>query len=98
MFVSPRYRPLGLAAALVARMLSDLRDEEGVTRVYGWVDTRNREPPVLLRVVFGFTRVETAKHAHLVRRIGWQGGSDQPRFGPLSRMGRHSDPAAAARR
>jgi hypothetical protein len=72
-------------------MLADVRDEGGVSRVYGWVDVRNRESLVLLRVVFGFRRVQTAKRAHLLRRIGWQvRGSEQPDFGPLSRVGRHS--------
>ena len=93
MQVAPPYRQLGVAAALVARMLADLRDEGGVSRVYGWVDDRNRESLVLLRVVFGFRRVQSAKRAHLLRRIGWQvRGSEQPDFGPLSRVGRHSQP------
>lgn len=91
MQVAPPYRQLGVAATLVARMLADVRDEGGVSRVYGWVDVRNRESLVLLRVVFGFRRVQTAKRAHLLRRIGWQvRGSEQPDFGPLSRVGRHS--------
>jgi GNAT superfamily N-acetyltransferase len=94
----PRYRHLGVAAALVARMLSDLRQDGNVERVYGWVDTRNRESKVLLRMVFGFTGVQTAKRAHLLRRIGWQvRGSDQPRFGPLSEVGRHSQTGDSAR-
>jgi GNAT superfamily N-acetyltransferase len=91
MQVAPPYRQLGVAAALVARMLADVRDEGGVSRIYGWVDVRNRESLVLLRVVFGFRPVQTAKRAHLVRRIGWQvRGSEQPHFGPLSQIGRHS--------
>jgi RimJ/RimL family protein N-acetyltransferase len=88
----PRYRRLGVAAAVVARMLSDLQQDGDIQRVYGWVDTRNRESMVLLRMVFGFTGVQTAKRAHLLRRIGWQvRGSDEPSFGPLSHTGRHSE-------
>jgi CelD/BcsL family acetyltransferase involved in cellulose biosynthesis len=92
MEVIPRYRALGLATPLVGRMLSDLREDKRLARVYGWVDSRNRESLFLLRIVFGFTQVQTAKRAHLLRRIGWQvRGSDQPSFGPLSRTGRHSE-------
>ena len=86
------YRHLGVAAAVVAEMLSDLRADRAVERVYGWVDPRNREQQALLRIVFGFTQVQTVKRALLLRRIGWQvPGSDQPSFGPLSRVGRHSE-------
>ncbi len=92
MEAGPRYRRLGLAAQLVARLLSDLRDGQEASRVYGWVDLRNRESLILLSVVFGFTPVQTVRRAHLLRRIGWQvRGSDQPAFGPLSRVGRHAE-------
>jgi RimJ/RimL family protein N-acetyltransferase len=92
MLVEVPYRRLGVAAAVVAAMLSDLREERTAKRVYGWVDSRNRESQALLRIVFGFTQVQTVKRLHLPR-LGWQvPGSDKPRFGPVSRVGHHSEP------
>ncbi len=86
------YRRMGVAAAVVAAMLSDLHEDRTLKRVYAWVDSSNRESETLLRSVFGFTQVQTVKRAHLLRRIGWQvPGSDQPRFGPVSRIGHHAD-------
>lgn len=85
------YRRLGVAAAVVEAMLSDLQADPGLTRVYGWIDRENRQQQALLRMVFGFSQVQTVKRALLLRRINWQvPHSDHPRFGPISRIGRHS--------
>jgi GNAT superfamily N-acetyltransferase len=90
MWVEAPLRKLGVAGVLVATMLSDARDDPAIDRVYGWVDKRNRESQLLLRMVFGFTQVQRARSAQLIRR-GWQvPRSDDPRFGPVSRAGRHS--------
>jgi hypothetical protein len=90
MDVEMPYRSLGVGAAVVAAMLSDLEEGHTTRRVYGWVDSRNRESQALLRMVFGFTQVQTVKRLH-VPRVGWQiPGSDEPPFGPASRVGRHS--------
>jgi RimJ/RimL family protein N-acetyltransferase len=70
--------------------LSAARADPGVTRVYGWVDTRNRESQMLLRLL-GFKDVQRVKRVHVARRLGHQlPRSDKPRFGPLSARGRHS--------
>jgi ribosomal protein S18 acetylase RimI-like enzyme len=96
MWVDPLYRAVGLAASLVAAMLEDLRGDPDVELVYGWVDARNRQSEMLLRIVFGFTHVQTVRRVHLLRRLGWQvPRSDEPRFGPLSRRGRHSEASSA---
>jgi ribosomal protein S18 acetylase RimI-like enzyme len=90
MWVDSAYRDLGIAGVLVSTMLSDIQKGPPISRVYGWVDPRNRESQVLLRMVFGFTQVQQVRRIHLVRR-GWQvPRSDHPRFGPVSRVGRHS--------
>ena len=90
MEVAVAYRRPGVAASMVAAMLSDLHERGPAQRVYGWVDARNRESQTLLRVVFGFTQVQTVKRVRLPR-LGWQLPlSDDPRFGPVSRRGRHS--------
>jgi ribosomal protein S18 acetylase RimI-like enzyme len=90
MWVLSAYRHLGIAAVLVSTMLSDIQRAPAIRRVYGFIDPRNRESQLLLRMVFGFTQVQQVRRIHLVRR-GWQvPRSDHPRFGPVSRVGRHS--------
>jgi RimJ/RimL family protein N-acetyltransferase len=85
------YRRLGAAAVVVEAMLSDLQADGTLERVYGWIDPRNRESQALLRIMFGFTQVQSVRRALLLRRIGWQvPGSDRPSFGPLSRVGHHT--------
>lgn len=83
-------RELGIAGVLMSRLLSDVRSDPAITRVYGWVDRRNREMQLMLRMMYGFTQVQGVWRASVVR-IGWQvPWSDNPKFGPLSRVGRHS--------
>ncbi|HUE27905.1 MAG TPA: GNAT family N-acetyltransferase, partial [Solirubrobacteraceae bacterium] len=87
----PSHRRLGTGAAVVAAMLSSLQERGAIDRVYGWIDERNRESQALLRMVFGFTQVQTVKHARVLDRVGWQvPGSDRPSYGPVSHSGRHS--------
>ena len=94
MEVGVAYRGPGVAASMVAAMLSDVHARSPAQRIYGWVDARNRQSQALLRVVFGFTQVQTVKRVRLLR-VGWQlPRSDDPRFGPVSRRGRHSPPRA----
>jgi hypothetical protein len=68
-----------------------VQNDSALSRVYGWVDQRNREAQVLYRMMFGFTQVQRVRRVHLLRRVGFQlPGSDDPKFGPVSRAGRHS--------
>jgi GNAT superfamily N-acetyltransferase len=90
MWVEEAHRPLGIAGALMSRLLSDVRSDREISRVYGWVDHRNREMQFMLRMMYGFTQIQRVWRASLPR-IGWQvPWSDKPRFGPVSRVGRHS--------
>jgi GNAT superfamily N-acetyltransferase len=90
MTVEKAHRQQGIAGVLMARLLSDVRGDPTVSRVYGWVDRRNRKMQFMLRMMFGFTQIQRVWRANLVR-IGWQvPGSDNPKFGPVSRVGRHS--------
>jgi hypothetical protein len=92
----PEYRHLGAAATVVAAMMADLR-AAGAQRLYGAVDQPNRESQVLMRMMFGFTQVQSVKRMLVLRRIGWQApGTDEPSFGPVSKAGRHSDALAAS--
>lgn len=83
-------RELGVAGVLMSRLLSDVRSDGTISRVYGWVDRRNREMQLMLRMMYGFTQVQRVWRAR-IPRIGWQvPWSDDPKFGPVSRVGRHS--------
>jgi GNAT superfamily N-acetyltransferase len=83
-------RELGVAGVLMSRLLSDVRNDQAISRVYAWVDRRNREMQLMLRMMYGFTQVQRVWRVS-APRIGWQvPGSDKPRFGPVSRVGRHS--------
>jgi GNAT superfamily N-acetyltransferase len=90
MKVEKAQRQHGIAAVLMARLLSDVRSDPTISRVYGWVDRRNRKMQFMLRVMFGFRQIQRVWRAH-IPRIGWQvPWSDKPKFGPVSRVGRHS--------
>jgi GNAT superfamily N-acetyltransferase len=90
MSVEKADRELGIAAVLMSRLLSDVRSDRAISRVYGWVDRRNREMQLLLRMMYGFTQVQRVWRAR-TPRTGWQvPWSDNPKFGPVSRVGRHS--------
>jgi GNAT superfamily N-acetyltransferase len=90
MSVEKADRELGIAAVLMSRLLSDVRSDREIGRVYGWVDRRNREMQLMLRMMYGFTQVQRVWRAH-GPRSGWQvPWSDDPKFGPVSRVGRHS--------
>jgi GNAT superfamily N-acetyltransferase len=83
-------RELGIAGVLMSRLLSDARSDRQLSRVYGWVDQRNREMQLMLRMMYGFTQIQRVWRAS-APRIGWQvPWSDNPKFGPVSRVGRHS--------
>jgi ribosomal protein S18 acetylase RimI-like enzyme len=93
LWVEEAYRPLGIAPLLVSRLLSEVQKDPALSRVYGWVDCRNREMQVLIRLMFGFTQVQRVRRVRLPR-LGWQlPWSDHPKFGPVSRVGRHSTAA-----
>jgi GNAT superfamily N-acetyltransferase len=90
MKVEKAHRQRGIAGVLMARLLSDVRNDPKISRVYGWVDRRNRKMQFMLRMMFGFTQVQHVWRAH-IPRVGWQvPWSDTPKFGPVSRVGRHS--------
>lgn len=90
LWIAPEDRPHGVAAVLMTAMLTAVATDPALTRVYGWVDQRNRESEVLLRLL-GFERAQEVRRLHLLHRFGRAlPGSAQPPFGPLSRDGRHN--------
>jgi hypothetical protein len=71
-------------------MLSDVATRQGARYVYGWVDRRNRESEMLLRLL-GFVDAQSLLRWHVLRRVGAQvPHSAMPAFGPMSRSGRHT--------
>jgi len=93
LWVEPELRPAGVAAVLMSSMLREVHEDPALVRVHGWVDSRNRESQALMRMS-GFRAVQHVKRVQLLRRIGTQlPRSDKPAFGPLSRVGTHSQGA-----
>jgi hypothetical protein len=64
----------------------------GVDYVYGFISYENA-PSILWHYSIGFNVVQTINYLSIGERIKWKVPfSDVPRFGPLSRNGRHTDP------
>ena len=88
LWVLPEVRPLGVGAMLLTAILTEVRDDPALERVCTWVDKRNRESQILLRLM-GFVQVQRVKRVRLLR-FGLQlRGTDKPAFGPVSTSGRH---------
>jgi ribosomal protein S18 acetylase RimI-like enzyme len=78
-----RYRSMGTAVAVMSELLSALACD-GVSRVYGYVDRRNRVSQVVHRTLLGFEQVQRARRVRLFRRWGFVvPGSAHPASGPL---------------
>lgn len=78
-----RYRSMGTALAVMSELLSSLACD-GVSRVYGYVDRRNRTSQVVHRTLLGFVQVQQARRVRLFRRWGFViPGSVHPASGPL---------------
>ena len=89
LWVEPDHRPKGTGRALMVSMLAAVAGDPSLTRVYGWVDQRNRESQMLLRLL-GFKQVQVVRRAQLLHRRGGQvPRSSRPPYGPVSRAGRH---------
>ncbi|MCW2673421.1 MAG: Acetyltransferase family protein [Frankiales bacterium] len=98
LWTEPGLRYLLLGQALVGSLLAHAQGDLGLTRVYGWVDQRNRGSDVLLRML-GFSDAQSVQRVHVLHRVGWKRrGSDCPPYGPLSRHGRHTEHYEAVRR
>ena len=89
LWTPPELRPKGVARALMIAMLREVYDDPQISRLYGWVDRHNRESAMLHRLL-GFKDVQEVKRVRILNRFGMQAPrTDKPRFGPLSRQGRH---------
>ena len=96
LYVAPEYRPHGVAAALVARLLTDMQADPLVSRVYGMVDATNKPSQTLFRLMFGFRGVQRAKRVRVLGLLGFQLPGSVSGVGPLrARVG--TDTRAEAR-
>ena len=60
--------------------------------IYGFISYENA-PSILWHYSIGFNIVQTINYLSIGERIKWKiPFSDMPRFGPMSRKGRHTDP------
>lgn len=88
LWVDPEVRPQGVGAVLMLTMLGNVRDDPSVTRVYGWVDARNRRSQVLMRLL-GFTQVQSVSGCCAASAGRSRAPPSRP-TAPLSPAGRHA--------
>lgn len=93
LFVEREFRRsnIGMTMADYFFKLYDVEDSP-VDYVYGFISYENA-PSILWHHSIGFNIVQTFNYLAIGPRIKWKIPlSDNPRFGPMSRRGRHSDP------
>lgn len=93
LFVEREYRRsnIGMTMADYFFQLYD-PDTTDVKYVYGFISYENA-PSILWHYSIGFNIVQTINYLSIGERIKWKiPFSDMPRFGPMSRKGRHTDP------
>lgn len=91
LWTSEDARADGSGQLLVSRMLEACQADPALSRVYGWVDKRNRPSQVLLRLL-GFQDVQSLQRVRVLGHGLIRRGTDTPAYGPMSRQGRHSEP------
>ncbi len=93
LFVEREYRRSNIGMTM-ADYFFNLYDPETthVKYVYGFISYENA-PSILWHYSIGFNIVQTINYLSIGERIKWKiPFSDMPRFGPMSRKGRHEDP------
>ncbi len=95
LFVEREYRRSNIGMTM-ADYFFKLYPIDGPTQyIYGFISYENA-PSILWHHSIGFNVVQTINYLAIGERIKWKiPFSDVPRFGPLSRKGRHSDPDQA---
>lgn len=93
LFVERKHRRSGIAMTMADHFFK-LYDPDtgGMKYVYGFIAYENA-PSILWHHSVGFHTVQTLNMIHIGPYIKWKiPFSDMPRFGPMSRKGRHTDP------
>ena len=93
LFVEREYRRSNIGMTM-ADYFFNLYDPETthVKYVYGFISYENA-PSILWHYSIGFNIAQTINYLSIGERIKWKiPFSDMPRFGPMSRKGRHTDP------
>ena len=94
LFVAKAHRRGNVAMTMASYFFDKYGDDSGsdVKYVYGFIDYENA-PSILWHHSIGFNVVQTINYVSIGERIKWKlPFSDVPRFGPMSRRGRHTDP------
>ena len=94
LFVSREHRRSGIANTMADYFFRqyDPDDETSPKYVYGFISYEN-VPSILWHHSVGFQIAQTVNYLAIGPHIKWKiPFSDMPRFGPLSRKGRHMDP------
>jgi len=92
LFVEREYRRSNIGMTM-ADYFFELYEPGGPTEViYGFISYENA-PSILWHHSIGFNVAQTINYVAIGERIKWKiPFSDVPRFGPMSRKGRHTDP------
>lgn len=95
LFVDREYRRSNVAMTMAHHFFEkyDPAAHPDVRYVYGFISYENG-PSVLWHHAIGFNIAQTINYLSIGERIKWRMPfSDVPRFGPMSRKGRHTDPS-----
>ena len=94
LFVEREYRRSNIGSAMAEYFFRLYSDDgpDSIDYVYGFISYEN-SPSILWHWSIGFNIVQTINYLAVGPRIKWKiPYSDMPRFGPMSRKGRHTDP------
>jgi len=95
LFVDREHRRGNVAMTMAHYFFEKYTSSETVMYIYGFISYENA-PSILWHDAIGFNVVQTMNYLSIGDRIKWRlPFSDVPRFGPLSKKGRHTDPDAA---
>ena len=97
LYVEREHRRSNVGMTMAHYFFEKYKPEAGsrVRYVYGFISHENG-PSVLWHHSIGFNVVQTMNYLSIGERIKWRiPFSDAPRFGPMSRRGRHSDPSVS---
>lgn len=92
LFVTREYRRSNIGMTMADYFFRKYAPGGDIRYVYGFISYENA-PSILWHHSIGFNIVQTINYLAIGPRIKWRiPFSDNPRFGPLSRKGRHTDP------
>jgi hypothetical protein len=95
LYVDREHRRGNVAMTMAHYFFEKYTASTTVKYIYGFISYDNG-PSVLWHDAIGFNIVQTMNYLSIGDRIKWRMPfGDSPRFGPMSRKGRHTDPSVA---